>query len=356
MMAHIALSISQLDTLFFRDARPFGPAAHAQSGLPTPQTLTGAIRTLLLEYFGINWDAVSSGMRQHGSFRRCLEGLGQAIEGVADVRICGPWFFHEDDVLVPTPLSLRQTKGDGNPQIRRLDPLETPPPGWRPPFPGMHPLWRRARGALEATPPYIRPRGLQAFLEGQIPEASDFVKAEDLYSFDQRTGIGRSSARGTIEKGLIYSVSLLSLRRDVSFYAEVMGPASTLSPLEDRRLVMRFGGEGRHVNVHTMPNPFSWPAASAVRADGKVILLTSPVYLCGCMPQGIDTIAAAVGRPNAISGWDMARGGPKPNRFMVPAGSVFFLSPGVPVPKQLGTPEDFQIGWGQFIDGNWYYV
>ena len=34
---------------------------------------------------------------------------------------------------------------------------------------------------------------------------------------------------------------------------------------------------------------------------------------------------AASGSPVAVSGWDVARGGPRRTRFAVPAGSVYFV-------------------------------
>ena len=337
-MERIALRISQIDTLFFRDARPFGPASHAQSGLPMPQTLTGAIRTLLLDYHGIDWQDFRSRVREHDSFRQCLASLGTEFEKVADVRVRGPWLFHNNEVLVPAPLSLRKTKAGDPQQLLRLDPLIAPPPGWRPPYPGIHPLWRRKRGALEATPAYIRPQGLKVFLQGRTPCAADFRKGEELFSYDRRTGIGRNRASGTAGDGMIYTVNLLALKQGVSFYSEITGPKNILSVFTDRQRVMRLGGEGRHVTIDTLQRPFEWPSADLADANGRVLLLTTPAYLNDDFCQDMGILAAAIGEPVAISGWDMARGGPKPNRFMMPAGSVLFLSPGVQSPMHLGLP------------------
>ncbi len=44
-------------------------------------------------------------------------------------------------------------------------------------------------------------------------------------------------------------------------------------------------------------------------------------------------VAAVVGRPLAVSGWDLKGGKPKPSRRAVPAGSVYFLR--------------FPEGWGE---------
>ncbi len=44
----VGLRLDPLDTLFFRDGRPFDAANRVVGGLPNPQTLAGALRTNLL--------------------------------------------------------------------------------------------------------------------------------------------------------------------------------------------------------------------------------------------------------------------------------------------------------------------
>ena len=86
------------------------------------------------------------------------------------------------------------------------------------------------------------------------------------------------------------------------------------------------------------------------------MLLTTPAWFNGWNPSGIEPIAAAVGNGQAVSGWDLAAGGPKPNRFMVPAGSVYFLPAGTQIPEEIVNNEDATLGWGCFLEGNWNYV
>ena len=44
----IGVLLDPLDTLFFRDGRPFDASSRVRGGLPNPQTLAGALRTALL--------------------------------------------------------------------------------------------------------------------------------------------------------------------------------------------------------------------------------------------------------------------------------------------------------------------
>ncbi len=351
----LALDIRPIDTLFFRDARPFEQASQASTGLPTPQTLAGALRTTLLERHGIDWDRVADGVRRHGSVHRSLTSIGHEPAAVAAVSVRGPWIRRRDEVLLPVPANLRKTN-DG--PLIRLDPLRSELPGWRPHAPGMLPLWRYGRKSMKALKPdtFIRPEGQEKFLHGSIPDASTLVQGEDLYQYDVRTGIGMDAASGTVSEGLIYSAQHLVLRQHVSFYAEVAGSERALSPLLNTTVLMRFGGEGRCVQVSASKTLYAWPGAPGHTKRGKLLLLTTPVAVDGWKSAGLDLISAAVGKPRAVSGWDMALGGPKPNRFMVPAGTVYFLSERARVPSCLGSEEDSQIGWGHFLEGIWSYV
>ena len=352
----LALDIRPLDTLFFRDARPFEPAGQARSVLPLPQTLAGAIRTLLLESHGVDWNRLADGIRQHGSFASGLAAMGSHLAAVAAVEVRGPWITRNGDILVPIPASLRQEKGREADHLVRLDPLRTPPPGWLPEEDGMLPLWRHGRATLEAVKSFIQLDGLGAFLRGDVPEASQLVCPEKLYAMDTRVGIGIDVVRGAAGRGLIYSASLLVLGPGVAFYAEVEGPKSALEPLAGGKSLMRFGGEGRCVEVRRSTKRADWPEVRPEPGRGRLVLLTAPAWFNGWKPAALSPVSAAVGKYVPVSGWDMARGGPKPNRFMVPAGSVYFLPAGARVPAHLGRHEDNQVGWGHYLEGNWNYV
>jgi len=113
---------------------------------------------------------------------------------------------------------------------------------------------------------------------------------------------------------------------------------------DDARLeegVVPLGGERRPSFLRrsstTMPAP---PAGlleklEATR-DARVILLTPALFGAGSRPDGgagaapafgpgVSVTAAAVDRPEIISGWDMAAGGPKPVRRAAPSGSVYWV-------------------------------
>lgn len=359
----LRLRLEPVDSLFFRDARPFEAASRAASGLPMPQTLAGAVRSLLLDRHGVDFGRLGNSMWSGKAFAEALAEFGPEAAAVAAMRVRGPWFALHGEVLVPAPANLRSIKGDpGNgeqdaPRLSRLDPLGSPLPGWKPEEPGMLPLWRHGREGTEAAAGLLKPAGLRRYLEGGTPEPADLVPTDDVYSFEDRTGIGVDPAKNTAQEGRIYGIRMLTLTSDASLYAEVTGPAAALAPLESEPVLMKFGGEGRHVVVLLVETDADWPRVAPEAGKGRLVLLTTPAYFNGWKPPGLDLVAAAVGGHQAVSGWDLAKGGPKPNRFMVPAGSVYFLPPDVSVPDRgLVDDEDAKAGWGCFMEGNWSHV
>ena len=353
----LRIELEPIDTLFFRDARPFEATSRAASGLPMPQTLAGAIRTTTIEAHGVDPAQIGNRMNEGVAFREALGGFGSAVKGIADVSVSGPWFQRETEEvpLVPVPANLKRDKKTGC--LLRLDPLAKPIPGWQPLDRDMLPLWRRGRESGESIDGYLSAEGLRLFLEGGVPPQSEVVAANDLYSFEDRTGIGVDDITGTAREGQIYGVRMLSLRNNVRIVCEVEGPENTLMPLRDAVRLMRLGGEGRQVRVHAVQRSLRWPVVPPDNGSRRLILLISPAGFGSWRPHGLHPVSAAVPGYMGVSGWDLARRGPKPNRFMVPAGAVYFLAPGDrPPPDGLVAPDDERVGWGAFLEGNWLHA
>lgn len=353
----LRIQLEPVDTLFFRDARPFEAATRANSGLPMPQTLAGAIRTALIHVHGVDPAEVGRRIRQGAGLSDALSDFGTDVEGIADVSFRGPWFQRTEDEgpLVPVPANLRRTKESE--RLVLLSPLASPPIGWKPQMKGMLPLWRRGRETVESVEGYLTLNGLKRYLESEVPSLDDIVAPSELYSFEDRTGIGVDVNRNTAGEGQIYGIRMLTMRNGVHLVCEANGPKASLTPLHGKMRLMRLGGEGRQVRLIASVGSIRWPAISQETGSGRLLLMTTPAGFGGWQPPELRPISAAVPGYLAVSGWDLARQAPKPNRFMVPAGAVYFLSPGDnPPPDVLVSPEDAQAGWGDFLEGNWRYV
>lgn len=351
------LLLRPVDTLSFRDGRSFGPAQQADSVLPYPQTLAGAIRTFLLKAHDVNLKQFGDLVKKRGSFDDALNEYGDTVKGLRNIKIGGPWLSSDGELLVPVPSNLRETRNRvrTSRQIFRLDPIRTLPPGWQPREPGLYPLWHHGRESLKVVSGYITRAGLHTFLEGGVPGNQDLKSKENIYAIDRRVGIGIDADRKTVDEGMIYTPGMLALKDGVAFCAELTGLHALIEPLCQQGVLMKFGGEGKYVEISAHKEPF-WPSVSLGTGDGRLLLLTTPAWFNGWKPHNLKCIAASVSRPEGVSGWDLAQGGPKPNRFMVPAGTVYFLPKDAHTPQSLVEHYDASIGWGHHLEGNWKYV
>ncbi len=382
MSTTIGLKLEPLDVLFFRDGRPFGAATRGQSDLPLPQTLAGAIWTALLDVHGCDFPALAAAVKQRDSLATAL-GKARCPEWIAKLRVRGPWLARTCDadapagrhfeVLVPAPAVLHRVKGkaqDAAAALPRLRPLRADKlPGWRETTnddqQDLQPLWLTCREATEPLSGFLTPQGLRRFLADEDVAGSDVLSRDDLFAFDHRTGIGIEPNRLSARTGIIYEASFLALKREleqkreVLLYAEVELPEGANPAALAGLQTMAFGGEGRRVRVENV-DPWPWdeyePRASANQRP--LLLLTTPGFFAGrWKPQRLNgaLLAAAVPGALGVSGWDLARGGPKPNRFAAQAGSTYFLDqPLDPWPKALSYHQpDQQQGWGCYLKGVW---
>lgn len=359
----VGLSLEPLDTLFFRDGRPFEAASRAASGLPMPQTVAGALRTWLLREAGCEFEKLAEAMGKGASFGEATQEQSPQVGAVARLQFRGPWFAFKKEggppePLVPIPAVLRQIKGTK--ETVPLAPLKGNLPGWDPPgdMPGMRPLWHADRRPIEKVEGYFLTKaGLETFLKGQTPSPNQIKPASALFDFDRRTGIGVNPDRLTAEEGLIYGVSLLALKKDVILYAEVSGPEEPLRLLPGNPTPIPLGGEGRRAGLQKV-EVVKWPRMSS--NEGRTLLLLTTPGIFGepyWRPSNLSPVAAAVSGSVAVSGWDLARKGPKPTRFGPEAGSVYFLDRPLDPPRDsLCEGEDAALGWGTFVEGVWNYA
>ena len=380
-MRTVGLCLEPLDVLFFRDGRPFGASTRAESGQPMPQTLAGALWTALLQKYGCNFRQLSQKVVQEGAtFKAAFAELCGA-GWIADVKVRGPWLAQRHnsnniDVLTPMPAILHTAKKDGGEApLHRLRPLPRgqEPPGWQPIEPGLRPLWIKRLESTEAAAGYLTSKGLQTFLNGDLPDRQEVVNNDALFGFDHRTGIEIAPDQLSAKEGGIYGISLLALRPAYTpppedgprkelpqaiLYAEVVLPSEAPGDAFVDLTALALGGEGRRVRVEVRPQPFDWPT---VLAPGKpLLLLTTPgLFAEPWRPAALPVpplVAAAVPGAVAVSGWDLARRGPKPTRFAAAPGSVYFLDgtpDGLPPDSLSDAPEDRQQGWGCYLKGVW---
>lgn len=354
------LFLAPLDQLFFRDGRAFGASTRVVSGLPNSTTLTGALRTLLLNAHEANFRKLAHALRTGASMDRAFEAAG-APAWIARLRVRGPWLARLQKNK-PPELFLRPPKhlraGPGNKRLPAL-PLREPLPGWSDSR-NLSPLWcaeslhdkeNGSRGDL------IRLSALDECLNGRPVSETAFERSSNLYSFEDKTGIAIEPDRLTASESMIYAVRMLCLMEGAGFYCEVHSE----QPLEIANpSLFPFGGESRYVQA-TRTDLVGWPHTP--QSDRRLFYLLSPGIFAHTWhpdysPSGANLSAASVDGPFAVSGWDLARGGPKPTRFGVQPGSVYFYEGGAAFSHSslCADPADALQGYGDFLQGAWNYV
>lgn len=91
------------------------------------------------------------------------------------------------------------------------------------------------------------------------------------------------------------------------------------------------GGERRIAHVRSSQSDALTPPQLKGASLVRVVLLTPALFEQGWRPSAetlgphAKLIAAKVGRPVPVSGWSFEHRGPKPTRYMAPAGSVYWI-------------------------------
>jgi CRISPR-associated protein Cmr3 len=357
--------IEPQDPLLVRDGRPFGanPGVRARSlPFPFPSTTTGAVRT-------------RAGQDPHGRFDPTT------VSAVTAIRTRGPLLLEEDDdghwaYLAPAPRDALAFDGPGDTlTVRPLTPL-LPSPGALsdldavPNQPPLHPIGltvtELAKPAKDA-PAFWRWAQFQDWLAK--PSLQQIAAAElglPALSVDRRMHVAIDPTTGTGRDGMLFMTGGLA------FHHNPDPDDPQLSGT--RRLALAvavdnetdpthspgwgpMGGE-RRLMVWRPDGPALPPLPAALRQSiitarrCRIILLTPAAFNDGWRPAWLlqprhdvtPTLeAAAVGKPDTVSGWDLALGRLKASRRLAPAGSVYYLT--------LTGPGDI----GRWLDDVWLH-
>jgi len=364
-----AFTLSPLDVLFFRDGKNFTASTRASgSGQPFPQTLYGALFTILLQ------NADTTIFKRWSSIRReSQDSIDAALKSaglpdwIGQMRLRGPWLARMQPdakepvsvyLKVPAILSRREITDNTPSVVNRFAPLQNSPPGWKADF---APLWNRSKDVGTSISGYITLDGMRRFLHSETLNECDFIPPGDIYDSDNRTGIEIESARNIAKEHQIYASSFLSLAPGYCYYAEIDIP-DNIKPTEllPQNSVLPWGGEGKSV-ILEWAKGITWPASNQDTEKSLMVLITPGIFTNSRKPDSIDSNPYSAMLPgyDAVSGWDMAKNAPKPSRYAVPAGCVYFYDQNINLPlnNSLCTrPEDIRQGWGLALKGNWNYA
>ncbi len=315
--------IEPRDPLIVRDGRPFtnSPGARARSlPFPLPQTLAGAYRTR----------------------RALLEGLPlpERAEEVLGWGLRGPLLAEEGKegwrLLVPRPLDALKL-GEA---VYPLRPLELPQGAGTNLPEGLAPVGLPSPALKEKPTSLPAFWYWESFLKWLLQDAPEGFSPEGHGgpTPELRTHVALDPGAQTAREGFLFQTSGLEFVREkrrlaLALWPEGPEPEGVFPLGGERRLAFwQRGGPG----VPPLPGEL---VEGLVRFRGARLVFLTPAFLEGAyLPKdgafgGARVVAAVVGRPLAVSGWDLKGGKPKPSRRAVPAGSVYFLR--------------FPEGWGE---------
>lgn len=320
-----AIRLSALDTLFFRDGKPFsvGEESWAEGVFPPfPSVLYGALRTA---YFAANnHEFKKAGQKEDDPT------LGLEIKNV--------YLKSEVNSLFSMPLDCVKEERQNTINFHLLKGTKVND------FDGavsnsstQYVLSLPYRGSQEKALDGIDDMLLDRVQLVNYLHNETIIRAcnlKDFISKEPKVGIGRDRFRSSSsDTGKLYRI-------DMSRPAKISGSLSIVvefSGLDlSRTSLIKLGGEGKSVSC-SKESCISIPSPEVEERNKeffKIYLATPAIFKEGWYPEleNVEILAAAVGRPVPVGGFDMRakyengkwKSFPKPLRYAVPAGSVYY--------------------------------
>lgn len=316
------IKIDPLDTLFFRDGKPFTMGEDSwASGIfpPYPSVIYGALRSA---YFSNHVDELKKATEWGDPTRNLkIKGIHFLVGG------------DKGNIYSPLPNDCVQKKGDDDNvvSILRMDELADVKSSCPTRYAIKSELIEKVESVSGGI---INITSLRKYLECTNDSFSPILKITDKVLAEPKIGIGISNKTGTAEEGMLYRVGMNRL-----------DGLSLLIDFEGLDLpgegMMKLGGEGKAVcykktKEHTNPSIYD---SKVDRGMFKLYLSTPAIFKKGWLPEWMDEndligeykglklklLTASIGKTISIGGFDMKARKPKPMRKAVPAGSVYYF-------------------------------
>lgn len=377
--------ITPQDVWMFRDNKPFaaGQSFVARSMFPpTPQTVQGFLRTQYLESRNVDFKAYG-----RGEVDSAKQDIGYTPEKgqptLGKLRIAGAFIARKTgdnlERLFRPPLDVQfkpdAPHPDGNKKVthgtfRQFIVGDVPNyqtnlfEGWRPLIPPIIPDSDDKK--WDAPTGWLTEDAFQAYLAGNIASHHTLIPNHEVYVMEERPGIALETARRTTRESHFYHAQFVRPNDNVGLLV-----GSSIEIFQEAHGSVMIGGESRFGDFDTRVNE---PSSLHLHTNGnlRVVLLTPAYFDDGWQPNsggdwsqwvgGGTLVSAAIGKPQHISGWDVAHNRPKPLRHYLPVGSVFFFEnadwqnrPFTQTPTDESQDETYfgAMGYGQVALGTW---
>ncbi|MBT1247058.1 MULTISPECIES: type III-B CRISPR module-associated protein Cmr3 [unclassified Thermosipho (in: thermotogales)] len=306
------IEITPLDTLFFRNSKTFfkGEDTWGEGIFPPyPSVIYGALRTL---YFANNMDTFEYANKEEDPTR--------------NLKIINIILKNKRDLLFPMPLDCVVSKASNDKKAIVLD-LQDVNNMFFSNYPNLSKILV-AKGKVENKKNlYLSDEYFKDYINGK----KEIYYSELDIMDEPKIGIARSKETHVSAESALYRIDMKRLN-DVSIVVEFEGLSIP------KKGILKLGGESKAAEYKVVENNLE---KFDVKIDRffKVVLTTPAIFKKGCIPSFISEenfeyksenihlklLAAVVGRPLIVGGFDMKKRRAKPLYKAVPAGSVYYF-------------------------------
>ncbi len=331
------LKITPLDTLFFRNARPFNMGFETWAEWvfpPLPSTIYGALRTFLIFEHGKLSDFLAGTLSNQDE-------VGTVIKK-GSLTLNGPFIYNEDSVgslLFPAPADLVKVKLKEK-KRKKYKLVKTSfcnvPEIFLSDYPLDKCLIFKKQLKTKDHLGFIDDISLKEYLEGKKEE---FSCIEQIFKEELKIGIKRNKHTKTSEEAHIYRVPMLRLKKNICFLIEINGVKNF-----PNRGIFQFGGEGKTVEFEKIDNSNVFESLKDIDFElkdnmFKLYFVTPAIFEKGWLPSWINEstfegeykginlklIAVSIKKYKLVGGWNVAENRPKKMYKAVPEGSVYYF-------------------------------
>ena len=316
------MEIEAIDTLFFRDGKPFGESGDNWASsltFPLPSTIYGAIRAI---YFSQHSD----------EFKRFVKGKIKE-DPTSKLEIKKIYFTLNNNPYFIFPYDLvfdKKELENNNIEVFALQLNNRVASNVE----NLNILTCIEDIEVERKESLVVESDFEEYLNGDI-EIEDVEFLDKVVSKEFKVGIGREKNTKNVANGKLYNIGMNRFGNNKSIFKIVVEFDGV--DVEERG-IFRFGGEGKAASYRLVDNRLDLDNNFEIQ-NGDIIkfyLLTPAIFKNGWYPDFLDDDfrfkkdgielklkATAMGKPIYVGGWDIDK--PKRMYKAVPAGSVYYF-------------------------------
>ena len=336
------LYLEPLDTLFFRDSRPFdaGMDTFSESTLPSPLAIYGAIGSYILGLSGTSLeDFIQQGDKVLGTYSDELNGGKLQIKGI--------FMTQGEQLFLPVPANIfGYPEKSESPTMHSAKPDSEGKGDYLSNLPeGLKPLLipQSQDQEFKQLSGFIDMDTVTLYLDGKLDGINRRLwRRDDFLGSEPRYGTSIDGSLLTVREGFLYSSIHLRFKQElVANGVNSTGLAVLIDDIPQLKDgICSLGGERKKAIMRNGDSSAaemrSGTALNEIVPKQRFLLyLVTPAILSSGwrlnLPEQFNNanlVGAAVNKPEYFSGWKRsasASGEPRKMRRMVPAGSVYFF-------------------------------